>query len=405
LSQGSKPPTAPPSISNSLSFDELRNAIQEIATDTNGDNEYQNFLDFIEDLPNMRPNEIFDKLGSHGYVAQNEARRALSLMAYRHVQRICRIYLDNIPASELPAKSNMLLIGPTGSGKTYITELLFRHILKLPTVLVDITTYSETGYVGQDVMSILTRLLFASEGNLPLAEVGVVCLDEFDKIASGQNNAVFAGAGTTKDISGLGVQRELLKLLESAELTVPTEFSHSSYQQHVLMSTRNIPFIACGAFSGFKLITQLYNQQPSIGFHNENKEQLNHDIAVSFRQDEVDQTRHFQQYGFLPELIARFDRIVPFKALDEEALSSILKRNLISAYEREFELEGFNLMIDESLLKHLVKEAIRRETGARGLRATLSRYLEEAAFETFSSPDASNVRVSWEQGRLHVDKS
>ena len=210
----------------------------------------EHFIKFVRDLPLLSPQAIFARLEELGYRGQREARRAVSLMAYRHVRRIRRIYLDGAKREQLLPKSNTLLIGPTGCGKTHLVELLFREILRLPTVIVDITTYSETGYVGQDPSTILTRLLHAADDNPLLASIGIVCLDEFDKIASGQNNAIFAGAGTTKDVTGLGVQRELLKMLESSEVVVPLELTHSSYGDHVVMSTADIAFVAAGAFSG-----------------------------------------------------------------------------------------------------------------------------------------------------------
>ncbi|MCK6510982.1 AAA family ATPase [Myxococcota bacterium] len=365
----------------------------------------EDITDIVEDIPRLTPREIFDELGQLGYVGQDNARRTMSLMAYRHVQRVRAIHLDAVPVQQLPPKSNHLLIGPTGCGKTHLIELLFRHIFKLPTALVDITNYSETGYVGQDVNSILTRLIYAAENSVALAEIGVICLDEFDKIASGQNNAVFSGAGTTKDISGLGVQRELLKLLESTQITVPTEFSHSSYQQFVMMSTANIPFIACGAFSGFKLITHLFSRTPRLGFTTHTQGREPQEIAVSYTEDEVEQTRHFQQYGFLPELIARFDRIIPFRALDRDTLLTILQNNLISTLRKEFSLAGIHLDIDPSLDSYIVDQALRRETGARGLRSTLSRMLEDVAFDVYSEPSIREVRVAWKQDALSIDKS
>ena len=358
--------------------------------------------EYVEEIPSLTPLQISEQLAEHGYVGQEKPRRSMSLMAFRHVQRLRYIHLDKVPVEELPPKSNHLLVGPTGCGKTYMVETLFRHILDLPTVLVDITTYSETGYVGQDVTSILTRLLYAADGDVGRAEMGIVCLDEFDKIASGQNNAVFAGAGTTKDISGLGVQRELLKLLESTTVTVPTEFSHSSYQQHLLMSTTNIPFVACGAFSGLKLVTHLFNKEPHIGFTAKTASQAPREIAVSFRQEEMDQTRNFQQYGFLPELIARFDRVIPFRALDEETLMMILRQNLLSSYKREFELAGVDLVVDKSVLERVVKQALKRETGARGLRSTLAYMLEDAAFEIYSEPGLKRVEVAYKNGEVFV---
>ena len=177
---------------------------------------------------------------SRGYIAQDAAVRAISLFAYRHVSRLRRIFLQNTSRESLPPKTNMLFVGPTGCGKTYLVEILFREILKLPTVVVDMTGFSETGYVGQDVNTVLTRLLYGADMNLTLAALGVICLDEFDKLSSGQNNAVFAGAGTTKDVSGLGVQRELLKMLESIEMPVPLEYTHSDYAPKALLSTQDI---------------------------------------------------------------------------------------------------------------------------------------------------------------------
>src|SRR5262245_37202678 len=226
----------------------------------------EHFVKFVRELPAMAPRRIFTRLEELGYRGQDEARRAVSLMAYRHVRRIKRIYLDGARRDQLLPKQNVLLMGPTGSGKTHLVELLFQHILRLPTIVVDITSYSETGYVGQDANSIITRLLHAADDNPLLASIGIICLDEFDKLASGQNNAIFAGAGTTKDVTGMGVQRELLKMLESGEVVVPVELTHSSYGDHIVMSTADIAFLAAGAFSGFQQVAHRRASKDSIGF-------------------------------------------------------------------------------------------------------------------------------------------
>ena len=370
----------------------------------------EHFIKFVRELPVIPPKKIFAKLEEAGYRGQDEARRAVSLMAYRHIKRIKRIYLDGAKREQVLTKSNFLLIGPTGCGKTHLVELLFQNILRLPTVIVDITTYSETGYVGQDPNTIITRLLHAADDNPLLASIGIICLDEFDKIASGQNNAIFAGAGTTKDVTGMGVQRELLKMFEAGEVVVPLELTHSTYGDHIVMSTGDIAFIAAGAFSGFQQVARRRGAVDRIGFGRDKSKQhklrggagAQDQIAVSFTTEEVENIANFQAYGFLPELMARFTRIVPFAALDSQTLKDILRTNVIERLTREFEDEGFKLVVSEEALEHVVKESIRRETGARGLAAILTRHLEDAAFEAFADHPGGDVRLDVEGGELSV---
>ncbi len=367
----------------------------------------EHFIKFVRELPDATPKEIFSQLDELGYQGQESARRSVCLMAYRHVRRTKRIYLDGVPREQVPAKLNTLLVGPTGSGKTHLVELLFRKILKLPTALVDITTYSETGYVGQDPSTILTRLLQAADDNPMLASIGIVCLDEFDKIASGQNNAIFAGAGTTKDVTGMGVQRELLKMLESSEVVVPLELTHSTYGDHVVLSTADIAFIAAGAFSGFQQVAHRRNTQGNLGFGRVRHERgASPDaIAVDFTPEQVESVANFQAYGFLPELIARFTRVIPFSALDAETLKKILRRDVVSRMEMEFADEGYKLIVEEEVLDHIVGDALRRETGARGLASTLTRHLEDVAFEFFGANKTGVVDVRMNGDDIDVDVS
>jgi len=329
----------------------------------------EQFVKFVQGLQLIPPRDIDAHLEALGYRGQRTARRAAALFAYRHVRRIKRLFLEGVKRETVMPKSNYLFIGPTGCGKTHLVELLFSHILKLPTVVVDITTYSETGYVGQDANTILTRLLYAADNNPLIASVGIVCLDEFDKLASGQNNAVFAGAGTTKDVTGLGVQRELLKMLESSEVVVPMELSHSTYGEFMLMSTADISFVAAGAFSGFPQLLRRRGRTGGMGFGRAGHGlELREDaIAVSLSAEEVEDVSHFQAYGFLPELIARFTRIVPFEALSPETLKQILTDSVVHRMVSEFADEGLELALDDEVLGWVVQQSLRRQTGARGL--------------------------------------
>jgi ATP-dependent Clp protease ATP-binding subunit ClpX len=353
----------------------------------------QEVASFVRTIPVMLPREIETHVAECGYVGQRTAVRAIALGAYRHVSRLRRVWLEGAHRENLPPKTTMLFVGPTGCGKTYLVEILFRDILRLPTVVVDMTGFSETGYVGQDVNSILTRLLYAADMSLAYAAIGIVCLDEFDKLASGQNSAVFSGAGTTKDVSGLGVQRELLKMLESIEIPVPLEYTHSDYAPKAVMSTQDVGFIACGAFSGLKgMIEQAGSEH--IGFGRIPLAGSPERIAVSYTEDDVMLARNFMGYGFLPELIGRFRRIVPFAALTREQLSRILRSTLLSQYINEFLLEGKELLVSDQVLEKIVDDSIRKETGARALEASFMRYLEEAAFESFSEPSSRRVSLN-----------
>jgi ATP-dependent Clp protease ATP-binding subunit ClpX len=366
----------------------------------------EHFVKFVRELPSVPPKKIYGRLEELGYRGQDAARHAVSLMAYRHVKRIKRIYLDGAKREQLLPKSNFLFIGPTGCGKTHLVELLFQHVLRLPTVIVDITTYSETGYVGQDPNTIITRLLHAADDNPLLASIGIICLDEFDKIASGQNNAIFAGAGTTKDVTGMGVQRELLKMLEASEVVVPLELTHSTYGDHIVMSTADIAFVAAGAFSGFQQVARRRGAIDRIGFGRAKPKSGSQSgldqIAITFSPEEVENIANFQAYGFLPELMARFTRIVPFEALSPDTLKDILRVNVIERLTREFEDEGFKLVVTEEVLDHVVTESVRRETGARGLAAILTRHLEDVAFDVFAESSGSEVRLEMRDGRIEV---
>jgi len=348
---------------------------------------------FVDQVPLLSPVDISTELERLGYKGQIDQRRALSLMAYRHVRRLKRIYLDGESPNDLPPKQNVLMLGPTGCGKTFMVELLFQNILKLPTVIVDITSYTESGYSGDDVRTILARLMINANGDEHLAECGVVCLDEFDKIASSSSNARFAGQGTTKDVSGYGVQRELLGMIHGADVVVAMDFGFSAYGQRVEVSTRNIPFIACGAFSGMDEL--LRENRSNIGFRNAAGDDLS--------QLTLDEVGSFQKFGFLPELIGRFSRIISFPKLSTETLKQILTENVLPQFSNEFKGEGVELTVTEAALDHLVGRSEKRNTGARGLQTELIAAVERAAFDTFMQKKNARVVIDVKDGGLTSD--
>lgn len=352
---------------------------------------YHSIEDFILGQMNHTPMDIYNKVRLQGYIGQDKAVQAISLMACRHIRRLKNVFVDKISKDELPPKDNYLLVGPTGSGKTYLVDIIFNKILHLPTTVIDITSYSETGYIGQDVVSILTRLVHAAEGNYDLASMGVVCIDEFDKLSTSKNSAVFAGQGTTKDVSGFGVQKELLKILEGAEVDVPIELSHSSYAARDTMSTEFVSFVALGAFSGITKTINYHNQQ--IGFGNSTEKSYQDAIAYQLNEEDLRKTVYFQEYGIMPELIGRFSRIIPFHPLAKDHLKDILVENTLKRYEKELKLVSSSLKIDEDVLEKIVEQAVTMETGARGLRTSLFSYIEEACFDLYSHPERQDTQV------------
>ena len=350
----------------------------------------EDIREFMAQVPLMAPIAIADELEKLGYKGQTDQRRALSLMAYRHVRRLKRLYVDGEEWSALPPKQNILMLGPTGCGKTFLVELLFQHVLKLPTVIVDITSFTESGYIGDDVRTILTRLIINAGGNPNLAACGVICLDEFDKIASSSSNTRFAGQGTTKDVSGYGVQRELLGMMHGADVVVPMDYGFSEYGYRVQISTRDLPFIACGAFSGMDEL--LRENRSSIGFRNVPDDDLS--------QLTLDEVGSFQKFGFLPELIGRFSRIISFPRLPAETLKQILVENVLPQFKNEFKGEGLALTVTENALDHIVARSEKRDTGARGLQAELVAAIERAAFDTFMQRSDVEVVIDTKDGQL-----
>jgi ATP-dependent Clp protease ATP-binding subunit ClpX len=346
--------------------------------------------EYVDLIPILSPQKIWQELELLGYKGQDEQRKALSLMAYRHVRRLKKIYLEGEDRKNLPPKQNVLMLGPTGCGKTYLVELLFQNIFKLPTLIVDITSFTESGYVGDSVNTILTRLISKTDDDPLFTTCGVICLDEFDKLASSGSSARFAGQGTTKDVSGYGVQRELLAMIQGTNVSVPMDYGFSEYGYRSEISTSDIPFIACGAFSGFEEL--LKESRSNIGFRQDGKT----DDEILTEQE----AQSFQKFGFLPELIGRFSRIIPFSALTEETLRQILTENILPQFVNEFSAENLKLTATSEALKFIVQRCEKRGTGARGLHTELVTTVEKIAFETFGETTNAEVIIKVKNERL-----
>lgn len=339
------------------------------------------FEKFVQNLPEYSPQDLYNLLEKEGYRGQKDARKMVCVAVYRHLRRIKMIYVHKISPESLPEKVNYIFMGPTGCGKTYIMELLFGKILKIPYVIIDITKYSETGYVGENVINIPYKLIEAARGNKYLAQIGAIIIDEFDKIAGSTSNLRFAGAGTQKDVSGYGVQRELLKLLEHGIFEYGEDHNVEGK-----INTRDILFVAIGAFSGFS--KEFFEKD--IGFLKEIDNSGNV-IAYKLKGEEED-VYNFFKYGFLPELIARFQRIIPFEPLDRETLKQILDLK-IEKLRNEFKLEGFELILKEKAKNFVIDKALEKGIGARGIESVLLKELEKIAFDVFGKNKKGKVII------------
>lgn len=366
------------------------------------ENEINDVIQRLEKIDVLTPREVEQRLLECGYRGQRKARRAGAVLAYRHLQRLRLQFLEGLPAADLPEREHYMFLGTTGSGKTYLAELLFREILPVPTLVADTTRFSETGYIGDDVQMLISHLFEIAGQNRAWASCGVVCLDEFDKLATSRSSTRFAGEGTTKDVSGFGVQRGLLTLLSGRSTTFPADFGYSGHGAQVEMPLRNIMFIACGAFSGLQGTATLTGSKSSVGFGQISKPKIEEGIAQEVGSELMENTTAFANYGMLPELVGRFSRLVSFQPLTEDVLREILDDTLLAKYRREFEREGIELVIEDSVIEGIVEAAHRRETGARGLRASLVPHLEEAAFETFGGGEKSKVTLRKEDGEVIV---
>ncbi len=339
----------------------------------------------LEDLPT--PREIYESLNSY-VIGQEDAKKVLAVAVYNHYKRVHLTPAEGEEEVEL-AKSNILLLGPTGCGKTLLAQTLAR-ILKVPFAIADATALTEAGYVGEDVENILLKLITAADFDIKRAEVGIIYIDEIDKVARKAENL-----SITRDVSGEGVQQALLKILEGTEAAVPPQGGRKHPQQELLrIDTTNILFILGGAFVGLeKLISERIGKK-GVGFHAELPDPAKHDAGVLFSQVLPEDLNKF---GMIPEFVGRLPVVTHVEELTEDDLVHILtvpKNALVKQYQRLFSLEGAKLEFTEGALRAIAQQAVERGTGARGLRSVMEKMLLNLMYDLPSRCDIQEVVIT-----------
>ena len=319
-----------------------------------------------------KPREIKEFLDEY-VIGQDQAKKQLSIAVYNHYKRLAH-NADENKSVEIE-KSNIIMVGETGTGKTLLAKTIARQ-LEVPFCIVDATVLTEAGYVGEDVESILSRLLMVSDYNVEKAERGIVFIDEIDKIARKSDNP-----SLTRDVSGEGVQQGLLKLLEGSIVNVPPQGGRKHPdQKYIQVNTQNILFIAGGAFDGIKEIIERRMNKQAIGFSSEKTNKVEDDSYILDKLDATD----LRNFGLIPELLGRFPIVTHLDKLDEATMLRILsepKNSIINQFIELFRLDGVELSFTEGALQKIVKETMEKGLGARGLRGTTEKVLEKYMYD------------------------